>query len=240
LKNIESSKKSISTATKWNNDFLTKGVGTGIFTCFACLKGNSIAHFPGDVFSVTDTTGRRWVGLHMAKADTATTKSKRAKIDKTIDKMHMEIVQKVAKKYKLDTIYQPDWRKEAAVQSFFNAVHLGTFLNDVADSEIKKIKSEIIKLYMDGIEKKVGKDLEWVINNSGAVGYGGFGTGGYGWDEIVLNQVKIEKVYTTRDFVKHSFDNDQDRADKYPQLKKSKFDMEFVRDIKELDGKLKK
>jgi hypothetical protein len=65
-------------------------------------------------------------------------------------------------------------------------------------------------------------------------------TSGYSWDEVILNSVKIKKVYTTRDFVKKDFDKNQEQADKYPQLKKSKFDIEYVDDIKKLDSKLKK
>jgi hypothetical protein len=89
---------------------------------------------------------------------------------------------------------------------------------------------------MDGIEKDVGNDLEWVVNNSGM----NRETSGYSWDEVILNSVKIKKVYTTRDFVKKDFDKNQEQADKYPQLKKSKFDIEYVDDIKKLDSKLKK
>jgi len=239
LERIEGSKKSISTATKWDDVFLKTGVGTGVYTVFACLEGNAVVHFDGDVFSDTDGSGRRWMGLHMAKADSSQTRAARMKIVKKVDKLLNSILDKMAKKYNIVDLTKKNSANDR-IRTLFGGIKNGNvFTNDnhhLSDTQVNKLKSEIIKLYMDGIEKDVGNDLEWVVNNSGM----NRETSGYSWDEVILNSVKIKKVYTTRDFVKKDFDKNQEQADKYPQLKKSKFDIEYVDDIKKLDSKLKK
>lgn len=250
LDRIEGSKKAISAATKWNNDFLTKGVGTEQFTWFTCLEGISVASFPGDVFSAKDSNGRRWIGMHVAKNSDPESKAKRLKISQKIDKMVVGIVDKMAKKYKLGTYYDSKSNR-GSVERMLSSIRLKRvyqfgYSEDkeslaLSDKELKKLQSEIVSLYMSGIEKELGtSDFEWIIQNSGAVGNGGFGTGGYGWDEVILTNIKIKKVYTTRDFVKADHDKNRDMADKYPQLKKLKFDVEYVEKISDLDKKLKK
>ena len=239
MERIEGSKKSISTATKWDDVFLKTGVGTGVYTVFACLEGNAVVHFDGDVFSDTDGSGRRWMGLHMAKADSSQTRAARMKIVKKVDKLLNSILDKMAKKYNIVDLTKKNSANDR-IRTLFGGIKNGNvFTNDnhhLSDTQVNKLKSEIIKLYMDGIEKDVGGDLEWVVNNSGM----NRETSGYSWDEVILNNVKIKKVYTTRDVVKQDFDKNQEQADKYPQLKKSKFDIEYVDDIKKLDSKLKK
>ena len=239
MERIEGSKKSISTATKWDDVFLKTGVGTGVYTVFACLEGNAVVHFDGDVFSDTDGSGRRWMGLHMAKADSSKTRAARMKIVKKVDKLLNSILDKMVKKYNIVDLTKKNSANDRIRMLFGGIKNGNVFTNDnhhLSDTQVNKLKSEIIKLYMDGIEKDVGNDLEWVVNNSGM----NRETSGYSWDEVILNSVKIKKVYTTRDFVKKDFDKNQEQADKYPQLKKSKFDIEYVDDIKKLDSKLKK
>jgi hypothetical protein len=179
------------------------------------------------------------MGLHMAKADSSKTRAARMKIVKKVDKLLNSILDKMVKKYNIVDLTKKNSANDRIRMLFGGIKNGNVFTNDnhhLSDTQVNKLKSEIIKLYMDGIEKDVGGDLEWVVNNSGM----NRETSGYSWDEVILNNVKIKKVYTTRDVVKQDFDKNQEQADKYPQLKKSKFDIEYVDDIKKLDSKLKK
>jgi len=161
------------------------------------LKGDILAAGPDDIMSQPDKTGRRWLTLStlLDPVDKhgmgGGTQLKGIRND--TDEMMIEIIMKYAD----DPQHMPDVKK--------SWIALGKEYGS-RDKEDKKIKGQIIGDYIDGMEsvmKKNSKQLQSVLldyskkriqdedPDSGDKPE---------WDEVVVNNFKIQKIHVTEEF----------------------------------------
>ena len=196
LKRMQGGKRSISAF--WN--ITARTIDDGIRTdggYVVELIGDILAAGPDDIMSQPDKTGRRWLTLstlldpvdkHGIGGGTQL-----KGIRKDIDEMMIEIIMKYAD----DPQHMPDVKK--------SWIALGKEYGS-RDKEDKKIKGQIIGDYIDGMEsvmKKNSKQLQSVLldyskkriqdedPDSGDKPE---------WDEVVVNNFKIQKIHVTEEF----------------------------------------
>ena len=196
LKRMQGGKRSISAF--WNIEpiVLSDGIRTdGGYVVE--LIADILAAGPDDIMSQPDKTGRRWLTLstlldpvdkHGIGGGTQL-----KGIRKDIDEMMIEIIMKYAD----DPQHMPDVKK--------SWIALGKEYGS-RDKEDKKIKGQIIGDYIDGMEsvmKKNSKQLQSVLldyskkriqdedPDSGDKPE---------WDEVVVNNFKIQKIQVTEEF----------------------------------------
>ena len=205
LKKMQGGKRSISAF--WN---ITKIVlGDGIRTdggYVVELEGDILAAGPDDIMSQPDKTGRRWLTLStlLDPVDKhgmgGGAKLKGMRND--IEEMMIEIIMK----YSDDPQHMPNVKKAW--------IALGKEYGS-RDKVDKKIKGQIIGDYIDGMEsvmKKNSKQLQSVLldyskkriqdedPDSGDKPE---------WDEVVVNNFKIQKIHVTEEF-SPDFEDDKD------------------------------
>ena len=192
LKKIQNKKKAISAFFNMDSTYIDSGIkgGSGVV---AELDANIIMSSKGDVMSMPDKTGRRWVELYNIDP--------KEKMHKELEKMLMDLAIKHDPKNKEYLKISPEigigvWYK---IQS--------DFLND------GKKMSLIIADYIDGVNgilKKFKKEIQGAVHGyyvrRGTVARkhpSGRMVGGdseisewNAWDEQVVDQIKIEKVHT--------------------------------------------
>ena len=196
LKRMQGGKRSISAF--WNISKIVLGDGIRTDGGYVVeLKGDILAAGPDDIMSQPDKTGRRWLTLstlldpvdkHGMGGGTQL-----KGIRKDIDEMMIEIIMKYAD----DPQHMPDVKK--------SWIALGKEYGS-RDKEDKKIKGQIIGDYIDGMEsvmKKNSKQLQSVLldyskkriqdedPDSGEKPE---------WDEVVVNNFKIQKIHVTEEF----------------------------------------
>ena len=196
LKRMQGGKRSISAF--WNIEpiVLHDGIRTdGGYVVE--LEGDILAAGPDDIMSQPDKTGRRWLTLStlLDPVDKhgmgGGTQLKGIRND--TDEMMIEIIMKYAD----DPQHMPDVKK--------SWIALGKEYGS-RDKEDKKIKGQIIGDYIDGMEsvmKKNSKQLQSVLldyskkriqdedPDSGDKPE---------WDEVVVNNFKIQKIHVTEEF----------------------------------------
>ena len=161
------------------------------------LEGDILAAGPDDIMSQPDKTGRRWLTLStlLDPVDKhgmgGGVKLKRMESD--IEEMMIEIIMKYAD----DPIHMPNVKN--------SWIALGKEYGS-RSPEDNKIKGQIIGDYIDGMEgvmKKYSKQLQSVLldyakkkiqepdEDSGETPQ---------WDEVVVNNFKIQKIHVTPEF----------------------------------------
>ena len=196
LKKMQGGKRSISAF--WNISKIVLGDGIRTDGGYVVeLKGDILAAGPDDIMSQPDKTGRRWLTLStlLDPVDKhgmgGGTQLKGIRND--TDEMMIEIIMKYAD----DPQHMPDVKK--------SWIALGKEYGS-RDKEDKKIKGQIIGDYIDGMEsvmKKNSKQLQSVLldyskkriqdedPDSGDKPE---------WDEVVVNNFKIQKIHVTEEF----------------------------------------
>ena len=189
LKKLQGKKKSISAFYNINPMVITDGIRTeGGYV--AELEGDVLAAAPDDLGSAPDKTGRRWLTLNTIMSPIGEYaggmggKTKLKGMENDIKEMMIDIIME----YVDDPRYMPDVNKAWG--------HLGR--ESKSDG---KLKSLIIKDYIDGMEKimkKYSKPLKSVFTDytkkriqepdpdSGDTEL---------WDELVVNNFTIKKVH---------------------------------------------
>ena len=205
LKKIQGSKKSISSFFNITARAIDDGVATSGGYAVE-LIGDILAAAPDDISSQPDKTGRRWVTLSTLLNPIDTYQGgdgigggeKLKGMENDINEMMIEIIMKYAD----DPQFMPDTNKSwiALRQEYLNE---------------KKILSLIIKDYIDGMEKimkKYSAKLKSVLldyvkkralepdPDSGDVAE---------WDEIVVNNFKIQKIHVGWEYAE-DFEGDDD------------------------------
>ena len=196
LKRMQGGKRSISAF--WNIEpiVLSDGIRTdGGYVVE--LIADILAAGPDDIMSQPDKTGRRWLTLstlldpvdkHGIGGGTQL-----KGIRKDIDEMMIEIIMKYAD----DPQHMPDVKK--------SWIALGKEYGS-RDKEDKKIKGQIIGDYIDGMEgvmKKNSKQLQSVLLNYSKKRIQDVDPDSGDkpqWDEVVVNNFKIQKIHITEEF----------------------------------------
>ena len=196
LKKMQGGKRSISAF--WNISKIVLGDGIRTDGGYVVeLKGDILAAGPDDIMSQPDKTGRRWLTLSTlldpvdkhGMGGGAQLKGMR----NDIEEMMIEIIMK----YSDDPQHMPNVKK--------SWIALGKEYGS-RDKVDKKIKGQIIGDYIDGMEsvmKKNSKQLQSVLldyskkriqdedPDSGDKPE---------WDEVVVNNFKIQKIHVTEEF----------------------------------------
>jgi len=192
LKKIQNKKKAISAFFNMDSTYIGSGIkgGSGVV---AELDANIIMSSKGDVMSMPDKTGRRWVELYNIDP--------KEKMHKELEKMLMDLAIKHDPKnkeylkispeigigiwYKLQTDFLDDGKKMSAIiADYIDGV------NDILKKHKKEIQGAVHGYYVrrGTVARKhpsgrmVGGDSEISEWNA--------------WDEQVVDQIKIEKVHT--------------------------------------------
>ena len=180
IKKLQGKKKSISTFFDMSGDYMEKGVGTSGGVIIE-LDANVLGAFTQDVMSAPDKTGRRFVQLQFWKDGDLKKYSKGIK----------NLVENILNKY---------WKKVMNVSSIpsFNRGNIFIHWMQLGQNarNDKKTLSLIIKDYLDGVEaiyKKNAKHLRGLLTD-----YMKLRRTEEAWDEIVVNNFKIKKVWLMR------------------------------------------
>ena len=196
LKKMQGGKRSISAF--WNISKIVLGDGIRTDGGYVVeLEGDILAAGPDDIMSQPDKTGRRWLTLStlldpvdkhgMGGGVTL------SRMENDIEEMMIEIIMKYAD----DPIHMPNVKN--------SWIALGKEYGS-RSPEDNKIKGQIIGDYIDGMEgvmKKHSKQLQSVLldyakkkiqepdEDSGETPE---------WDEVVVNNFKIQKIHVTPEF----------------------------------------
>ena len=211
LKGMQGKKKSISAFYNMDDYIIQSGIKTeGGYVVE--LEGDVLAASPDDVSSQPDKTGRRWITFSTLMNTTTAAdpglggKAKLRGIDKDLENLLVEILEKNG----------VDVEEAAKRQSNILGLHwVGLGMRTGG-----KEKSVIIKDYIDGMEKimkKHSKSLGSVLTDytkkrtldpdpdSGDKAM---------WDELVVNNFKIQKIHVGPEFAPDF--EDQDDIDGFP------------------------
>ena len=207
LKKMQGKKKSISAFYNMDSYIISDGIKTeGGYVVE--LEGDILAAAPDDISSQPDKTGRRWLTLStLMNSSTASDpglsgKTKLKGMEKDLKELLKEIIKKYAKEDTTRTHQNPAfaWSKLGGWK--------GEYKND------GKGKSLIIKDYIDGMEKimkKYSKALGALLTDytkkriqdpdpdSGEKAM---------WDELVVNNFKIQKIHVGPEFADDFRDDD--------------------------------
>ena len=211
LKGMQGKKKSISAFYNMDDYIIQSGIKTeGGYVVE--LEGDVLAASPDDVSSQPDKTGRRWITFStLMNTSTAANpglggKAKLRGIDKDLENLLVGILEKNG----------VDVEEAAKRQSNILGLHWVGLGMKTGGKE----KSLIIKDYIDGMEKimkKHSKSLGSVLTDytkkrtlepdpdSGDIAM---------WDELVVNNFKIQKIHVGPEFA--SDFEDQDDIDGFP------------------------
>jgi len=207
LKKLQGGKKSISAFYNMDDIIIQTGIKTeGGYVVE--LEGDVLAASPDDVSSQPDKSGRRWITFSsLMNPSTASDPglgggSKLKGIDKDIESLLVKITKQYAKDDRTPKLSPADgWSR------------LGNWEGEYGDDG--KGKSLIIKDYIDGMEKimkKHSKPLRSVLTDytkkrtldpdedSGEKAM---------WDELVVNNFKIQKIHVGPEFAP-DFEDDDD------------------------------
>jgi hypothetical protein len=193
LVKLQGSMKSVSTFTDMHWGRIKTGIWRG--GLFVLLKGNLLMSDNKDLQSVPDSQGRRWINFdRQGIFDKSEYKNYTLEqIDKLKDKLN--------KKHNIEQV-----RKD------IDAEYDG--LNDVEyiAKYPGKIKQQYIKDYIDGIEKLIMSDKKiksMLIDKLANFNLKGHDSSSR-WDEFVVNEIKIEDVYISGEYVPHEYDSMDD------------------------------
>ena len=216
IKKMQGKKAGISAFFEMRGHYFGQGVQTSGGVVLE-LDANILGAFNQDVMSAPDPSGRRWVQLSFMKGRFG---------EKDLSKYQkglQDLVGELLKKY---------WKKAMNVSSI-PRFQKGSYyrhwkdLGTVARNNDKKLLSQIIKDYMDGVEdiyKKNATHLRGLLTN-----YLNLRRTEEAWDEIIANDFKIKKVFGIDDSTSWS-----DTEDAYGQ---NEFDA--FRDEVRLEDRLK-
>ena len=178
LVRLQGKKKSISAFTSMDRYYYSRGVQTagGIV---AEIDGNVLIAAPTDIMSIPDNTGRRWTSFRAI--------SGREKFGRIDDQTIQSIGRGVEKLFKqLITTYYPD-----KLQSYSKKL-ANTQWQYIGQHPLSD-KRKIIADYIDGMEKVIKKHsakLRGVFTR-----YLDRRRTDDSWDELIVNDIKIEKVH---------------------------------------------
>ena len=204
LKKIEGGKKSISAFYNMEDHMIQSGIKTqGGYVVE--LEGDVLVAAPDDISSQPDKTGRRWITFSsLMNPSTASDpglggKAKLKRIEKDLESLLVDILVK---------------NDMGPYKKGLTTKELNRGWSYLGKSTGGKVKSIIIKDYIDGMEKimkKYSKPLKSVFTDyafdkelvpdpdSGDKAL---------WDEVVVNNFKIKKIHVTEEFGEDFQDDD--------------------------------
>lgn len=176
---IQDTQKSISTFQYISSGILETGIfgTTGIVVG---LQGTPLISYVGDLMSKPDEQGIRWLTLD----------SETSKLASKIENKIFDLKRKITKKI-------PIYKKDVLITDeniYFEYVK--DYLKD------KKLKDKIIKLFFTEFEKLIIKNKELFQKFLFDYLKTGKGTRYDDWDEIVLSNFKIKKVFLLKDIIR--------------------------------------
>lgn len=210
---LQNSKKSISVATEWRDTFLRNGVWSGVgFN--SVVEGELMMGNDDDIMSTPDKQGRRWINtgyLENSKGKDLGIQAK--KVEAGIVYLKGKLYWGFLAKYNLKFHHNKDtpsgygnlrrlsdildahdlYRNEGSLyDEMYELRDQGNLING---DELNKMKADIIKDYMDGIEKLLKKNKKFLDNFRDAA-YGVSPEQWSGeWNESVMTNFKIVNVY---------------------------------------------
>ena len=209
-------KKSISTSNAFGPSFVSHGVWEG--GIILKVKGDMLAGGVGDIMSMPDVGGRRWVSLeYMGEKYSKNTLSSActAHADKWTEKSYDYIVEfgrEYARKIfnpatfgPMQKEYDPDTMKLATIQSLLKTSNKdtmkrfsGLMSDDIKDiKDVGRAKAKFIKGYMqlaDKWFKGIAPKLEKCIIQKDVLKPGTSKRQG-SWTEIVINNFEVKDVF---------------------------------------------
>jgi len=213
VKRIEGTKKQLPVMTKpadqWKKNF---AMGSGVLTeggVFVVVRGKNVVEFGQDIASWRDSQGRRWVDISINSSFL-----KRDDMVEAIEQIQLDIYREVIEKQDMDPQLQikygvdekvrdmnidPDpakyWRSND-VMEYGNIFEVGT----------GKEKAAAIKMFIDRVEDELKKE-KYKESIASFFLYGGGYVGNLKgldddlWDEILMVDTKILKVFVDKDRV---------------------------------------
>ncbi len=184
IKKIQGKKKSISAFFEMQNRYFTKGIQTTGGVVLE-LDANILSAWREDVMSSPDKTGRRWIqlsyfgGMYRVQDDIN-------KILKPLTELIKDLIKKYVPSNRAHKIKFDSGKSIAIAWQ-----NLAKFLR--TDSDYRKIMGQLIKDYIDGVEKVMKanvKSLKSIFR-----GYLGRRSTDSSWDEVIVNMVQIQKVH---------------------------------------------
>jgi len=184
---IQNSNKSISTFANMNANRIRAGVegGSGLVVE---IEGNVLASAREDIMSIPETSGRRMISFNWFRGSWG---------DRNVDQIEKQLIvllKALIKKY-AGAFGKPskdtgDWEKWMAIRA--------AYVEDkVKNRSAGKVMQKIIKDYLDGIEriyKRNAKQVQKILTS-----YIGSRSTDDEWDEVVVDQFTIKKLYIIED-----------------------------------------
>ena len=184
---IQNSNKSISTFANMNANRIRAGVegGSGLVVE---IEGNVLASAREDIMSIPETSGRRMISFNWFRGSWG---------DRNVDQIEKQLIvllkaliKKYAGAFGKPSKVAGDWEKWMAIRA--------AYVEDkVKNRSAGKVMQKIIKDYLDGIEriyKKNAKQVQKILTS-----YIGSRSTNDEWDEIVVDQFTIKKLYIIED-----------------------------------------
>ena len=195
---MQGKRKSLSAATQMHHTVVTGGINVRGGMVFE-LEADVMVSAPNDIMSRPDKTGRRWLEWYMLSTDGAPNgKAIKEAAEKFGQKEIVKLIEKYGGPKRVALFRAPDaWSKmdPRNTSSLYNVdPKTSKIVKDMSYAEIKILLRDMIKDYIDAMERmltKFGPDLAKLFF---AHAQNATKDVNDGWDEIVVNNYRIKSI----------------------------------------------
>ena len=206
---MQGKRKSISAATNMHPTVVTGGINVRGGMVFE-LEADVMVSAPNDIMSRPDKTGRRWLEWYMLSTDGA---PNGAAIKEEAEKFGQKEIVKLIEKYggpkRVALFRAPDaWSKmDPRNTSSLHNIDPKTSkkVKDMSYAEIKILLRDMIKDYIDAMERMLTKFAPDLAKLFFAHAQNATKVVNDGWDEVVVNNYKIKEILLHKETVMTGF-----------------------------------
>jgi len=194
---MQGKRKSLSAATQMHHTVVTGGINVRGGMVFE-LEADVMVSAPNDIMSRPDKTGRRWLEWYMLSTEGSPNGKK---IKEAAEKFGQKEILKLIKKYGGPKGVQPYQAADAWSKMDPRNSSSLKITKDMTFAEIKILLRDMIKDYIDAMERmltKFGPDLAKLFF---AHAQNATKDVNDGWDELVVNNYKIKEILLHKETV---------------------------------------
>ena len=187
---MQGKRKSLSAATQMHPTVVAGGINVGGGMVFE-LEADVMVSAPNDIMSRPDKTGRRWLEWYMLSTRGA---PNGAAIKEAAEKFGQKEILKLIKKYGGPKGVQPHQAADAWSKMDPRNSSSLKITKDMSYAEIKILLRDMIKDYIDAMERMLTKFAPDLAKLFFAHAQNATKDVNEGWDEVVVNNYRIKSI----------------------------------------------
>lgn len=187
---MQGKRKSLSAATQMHPTVVAGGINVGGGMVFE-LEADVMVSAPNDIMSRPDKTGRRWLEWYMLSTRGA---PNGAVIKEAAEKFGQKEILKLIKKYGGPKGVQPHQAADAWSKMDPRNSSSLKITKDMSYAEIKMLLRDMIKDYIDAMERMLTKFAPDLAKLFFAHAQNATKDVNEGWDEVVVNNYRIKSI----------------------------------------------